>query len=88
MITAQKSGELVAKFGNNGKDTGRPEVQVAILSERIKNLTGHFATHKKDYTSMRGMMKLIGKRRALLNYLQSEDQARYEKIVSELQLRK
>jgi small subunit ribosomal protein S15 len=88
MITLEKKKELVSKFGKNPQDTGAPEVQIAILSERITNLTGHLGINKKDYSSMRGMMKLIGLRRRLLRFLSVSDSPRYDKIIKELDLRK
>lgn len=88
MITAQKSLELTKKFGNNDKNSGSVEVQVAILTERIKNLTPHFEKNKKDHSGMRGLMKMIGQRRSLLKYLNQKDEARYNKLIKELDLRK
>jgi small subunit ribosomal protein S15 len=88
MITTQKSAELINKFGGNAKNSGSIEVQVAILTERIKNLTPHFEKNKKDHSGMRGLMKMIGQRRSLLKYLSSKDEARYNKLISELGLRK
>ena len=88
MITVARSQELTKKFGATAKDTGSVEVQVAILTERIKNLTPHFEANKKDHSGMRGLMKLIGKRRSLLKHLSSADDTRYTKLISELGLRK
>lgn len=88
MITVEKSTELTKKFGGNDKNTGSIEVQVAILTERIKNLTPHFEANKKDHSGMRGLMKMIGQRRSLLKYLNSKDSARYTKLITELGLRK
>ena len=88
MITPQRSAELTKKFGSSDKDTGAVEVQVAILTERIKNLTPHFEKNKKDHSGMRGLMKLIGKRRSLLKHLSITDEARYAKVIKELDLRK
>jgi small subunit ribosomal protein S15 len=88
MITTQRTAELVKKFGATEKDTGAIEVQVAILTERIKNLTPHFEKNKKDHTGMRGLMKMIGKRRSLLKHLNSEDESRYLKLIQELGIRK
>jgi small subunit ribosomal protein S15 len=70
------------------KDTGSPEVQVALLTQRIEHLTGHFKTHKKDHHSRRGLLKLVSQRRRLLNYLRKSDVDRYRKIVAALQLRR
>lgn len=88
MITTQKTAELTKKFGGSEKNTGAVEVQVAILTERIKNLTPHFEKNKKDHSGMRGLMKLIGKRRSLLKHLSMTDEARYAKVIKELELRK
>lgn len=88
MITTQKSAELINKFGGNAKNSGSIEVQVAILTERIKNLTPHFEKNKQDHSGMRGLMKMIGQRRSLLKYLSSKDEARYNKLIAELGLRK
>lgn len=88
MITVEKSKELTKKFGASEKNTGSVEVQVAILTERIKNLTPHFEKNKKDHSGMRGLMKMIGKRRSLLKYLSITDEARYAKVLKDLDLRK
>ena len=88
MITTQKTAEIVNKFGGNAKNSGSIEVQVAILTERIKNLTPHFEKNKKDHSGMRGLMKMIGQRRSLLKYLSTTDEARYNKLIAELGLRK
>ncbi len=88
MITTQRSAELSKKFGGSEKNSGTVEVQVAILTERIKNLTPHFEKNKKDHSGMRGLMKMIGQRRSLLKYLSSKDEARYNKLIKELDLRK
>lgn len=88
MITAEKSAELTKKFGGNAKNSGAVEVQVAILTERIKNLTPHFEKNKKDHSGMRGLMKMIGQRRSLLKYLSAKDEASYNKLIKELDLRK
>lgn len=88
MITVEKTAELVQKFGGSNTNTGSTEVQVAILTERIKNLSAHLADNKKDHSSMRGLMKLIGQRRSLLKYLNKNDAARYAKLIAELGLRK
>lgn len=88
MITTEKTAELVKKFGGSEKNSGSTEVQVAILTERIKNLTKHFEGNKKDHSGMRGLMKMIGQRRSLLKYLSSKDEARYNKLIAELGLRK
>ncbi len=88
MITTERSAELAKKFGGSEKNSGSVEVQVAILTERIKNLTPHFEKNKKDHAGMRGLMKMIGQRRSLLKYLGRIDQARYSKLIKELELRK
>lgn len=87
-ITAERKQELIAEYGRVNGDTGSPEVQVAILSERIRNLTDHLNTHKKDHHSRRGLLKLVGRRRGLLDYLKSEDQSRYETVIKQLGLRR
>jgi small subunit ribosomal protein S15 len=80
--------EIIDRFRLHDKDTGSPEVQVAILSNRINYLTEHFKTHKKDHHSRRGLLKLVGQRRRLLNYLRKTDAERYQNIIKELGLRK
>lgn len=80
--------ELVKKFGEGASDTGKTEVQVALLSERIKYLTDHFKTHSKDHHSRRGLLKLVGQRRRLLNYLAKKDITRYRNLVKELGIRR
>ena len=88
MIQVEKKTELVAKFRVHEKDTGSPEVQVAILSERITELTEHFKTHKKDHHSRRGLLKMVSQRRRLLDYLKGKDQNRYKKLIDSLGIRK
>lgn len=88
MSTTQTRAELVKKFGKTAKNTGSVEVQVALLTERIKHLTPHFEKNKKDHSGMRGLMKMIGQRRSLLKYLAQKDEAKYTKLISELGLRK
>jgi small subunit ribosomal protein S15 len=88
MITSAQRQELVKKFGKNEKDSGSPEVQVAILTARINDLQGHFKEHKHDYHSNRGLLKMIGKRRSLLRYLKSKSEDRYSNLIKELGLRK
>lgn len=85
--TEQKS-ELVSKFRLNPNDTGSPEVQIALLSERINGLTGHFASHKGDHSSRRGLLKMVAQRRKLLDYLKANAPERYTKIVADLGLRR
>jgi small subunit ribosomal protein S15 len=87
-IEAEKTKELVKKFGRNEKDTGNTEVQIAILTERINYLTEHFKTHKKDHHSRRGLLKLVGQRRRLLNYLATKDVERYRELIKKLGLRR
>ncbi|NLO97865.1 MAG: 30S ribosomal protein S15 [Peptococcaceae bacterium] len=87
MLTPEKKKEIIAKYRQHESDTGSPEVQIAILTYRINELLEHFKTHKKDYHSRRGLLKMVGRRRALLNYLKKNDFNRYRKIVSELGLR-
>ncbi len=84
----EKKQELVSKFRTHEKDTGSPEVQVALLSERINHLTEHFKTHKKDHHSRRGLLKLVGQRRRLLDYLKGKDLGRYKKLIDGLGIRK
>ncbi len=80
--------ELIKQFGRNEQDTGSPEVQVALLTERINHLTEHLRTHKGDHHSRRGLLMMVGKRRALLDYLMKEDIERYRELISALNLRK
>jgi small subunit ribosomal protein S15 len=87
-ISAERKQELIKEFAANGNDTGSPEVQVAILSERIRNLTEHFKDHKKDFHSRRGLLIMVGQRRRLLDYLKAKDNSRYEQLISRLGLRK
>lgn len=87
-LTKEKKAELVKKFGANESDTGSIEVQIAILTEEINTLTDHFKEHKKDHHSKRGLLRKVGQRRSLLNYLIKNDVTRYRKVVKELGLRK
>jgi small subunit ribosomal protein S15 len=87
-ITAERKKELISQFGHKDGDTGSPEVQVAVLSERISNLTEHFKTHGKDNHSRRGLIKLVSQRRRLLDYVKAKDAARYEALISRLGLRR
>ena len=87
-ITPERKQELIASFGSKTGDTGSPEVQVAILSERISNLTEHFKTHKKDNHSRRGLIKLVSQRRKLLDYIRRSEHARYESLIQRLGLRR
>ena len=85
MTTTQ---ETVAEYGRHEKDTGLSEVQIALLTERIRHLTGHLKEHKKDHATERGLVMLVGKRRRLLDYLRKIDNSRYQAIISSLGLRK
>jgi small subunit ribosomal protein S15 len=87
-ITAERKTELVKQFAQKEGDTGSPEVQVALLSERIKNLTDHLSTHNKDFHSRRGLLMMVGQRRRLLDYLKRSDVKRYEQLVDRLELRR
>jgi len=87
-ITAERKAALVKEYATHEGDTGSPEVQVAVLSERITNLTEHFKTHKKDNHSRRGLLMLVSQRRRLLDYLKSRDVARYSSLIGRLGLRK
>ena len=87
-ITAERKAEVIKTNANKAGDTGSPEVQVAILSERINNLTEHFKSHVKDNHSRRGLLKLVSTRRSLLDYLKREDNARYAALIAKLGLRK
>ena len=88
MITPERKKELIAEYATGKNDSGSPEVQIAILSERISNLTDHFKTHAKDNHSRRGMIKMVSQRRGLLDYVKSKDAKRYETIISKLGLRR
>ncbi|WP_370321085.1 30S ribosomal protein S15 [Oricola sp.] len=87
-ITPERKAELIQKFATKSGDTGSPEVQVAILTERITNLTEHFKGHKKDNHSRRGLLKMVSQRRSLLDYVKRNDQDRYQKLISELGIRR
>ena len=87
-LTKEKKGEIIGKFKLHDGDTGSPEVQIALMTGRINNLTEHFRAYKKDHNSRRGLLKLIGQRRRLLDYLKGKDRERYLKVVSNLGLRK
>ena len=88
MITPERKKQLIAEYATGNNDSGSPEVQIAILSERISNLTEHFKTHVKDNHSRRGMIKLVSQRRGLLDYVKTKDAKRYEAIISKLGLRR
>jgi len=87
-ITPERKTELIAEYAKGNGDTGSPEVQVAILTQRIVNLTEHFKTHKKDNHSRRGLLKLVSKRRSLLDYVRSKDEARYRELIGRLGIRR
>jgi small subunit ribosomal protein S15 len=87
-ITAERKQQLMTEFATSKGDTGSPEVQVSILSERIKNLTEHFKDHKKDNHSRRGLLALVSQRRSLLDYLKRKDEGRYQTLIEKLGLRR
>ena len=87
-ITVERRTALISDYATQAADTGSPEVQVALLSERIGNLTEHLKTHAKDFHSRRGLLMLVGRRRRLLDYLKRKDQARYQTLIGRLQLRR
>ncbi len=87
-LTNETKLEIIKKYGKDEKDSGRPEVQIALLTERINQLTSHFGDHTKDHASRRGLMMMVGKRRRLLDYLIAKDINRYRAIIKELNIRK
>jgi small subunit ribosomal protein S15 len=87
-ITAERKLEVVKEFATKPGDTGSPEVQVAILTERIRNLTGHMSDHKKDFHSRRGLLIMVGQRRRLLDYVKKTNEARYQDLIKRLGLRR
>ncbi len=87
-MTKEEKVDIVRKFGTNEKDSGKSEVQIALLTKRINDLTDHFNAHKKDHHSRRGLMMMVGKRRKLLDYLMEKDIERYRAIIKELNIRK
>jgi small subunit ribosomal protein S15 len=87
-LTQERKAELVTKFGSNPEDTGNTRVQVALLTERINELTEHLREHKKDHHSRRGLLMLVGQRRRLLNYLQKKDLEGYRALIKDLGLRR
>ena len=87
-LTAERKGAVIQEFRRHERDSGSPEVQVAILSERISYLTEHLKTHRKDHHTRRGLLKLVGQRRRLLNYLRSTEFARYTALIERLGLRR
>ena len=88
MMTTEKKKEIIAAYGRTPDDTGSPEVQVALLTERINTLTEHLKENKKDHHSRRGMLKMVGQRRGLLEYLKKKDIERYRALIEKLGLRK
>ena len=88
MIEVEKKKTVIESNRTHEKDTGSPEVQIALLTERINELTGHLKNHKKDFSSRRGLLKMVGKRTSLLKYLTRTDRERYQKIITKLGLRK
>ena len=88
VLTTEIKKEIIDRYKLHGQDTGSPEVQIALLSNRIEYLTDHFKIHKKDHHSRRGLLKLVGQRRKLLNYLKKSDIKRYQHIIKELGIRK
>lgn len=88
VLTTDAKKEIIERFKLHGKDTGSSEVQIALLSNRINYLTEHFKTHKKDHHSRRGLLKLVGQRRKLLNYLKKLDLTKYQQIIKDLGIRK
>ncbi|MGI6136356.1 MAG: 30S ribosomal protein S15 [Clostridiales bacterium] len=87
-MTKERKQEIIKTFGKKDGDTGSPEVQIALLTERILELTAHLNTHKKDHHSRRGLLKMVGQRRSLLDYLRKKDVERYRELISALGLRK
>ncbi len=87
-ITAERKSALIDEYGTHEGDTGSPEVQVAILTERIVNLTDHLKTHKKDFHSRRGLLVMVGQRRRLLDYVKAQEKSRYEGLIQRLGLRR
>ncbi|MHB8765511.1 MAG: 30S ribosomal protein S15 [Deferrisomatales bacterium] len=88
MLTTERKQEVIDQYKTRAGDTGSPEVQIALLSERISYLTEHFKTHKKDHASRRGLLKLVGHRRRLLDYLKGKDVERYRSLIERLGIRK
>ena len=87
-VTAEQKKKIVSDYQTHEKDTGSPEIQIALLTQRITELTEHLKTHKKDHSSRRGLLKMVGKRNSLLKYLTREDRTRYQQIIGRLGLRK
>ena len=87
-LDKNKKNDIISKFRTHNSDTGSPEVQIALLSERLNILASHFQTHKKDHNSRRGLLQMVGQRRSLLEYLKKHDRNRYEEIIKQLGIRK
>ncbi len=87
-LTKERKQELIHQYGGSGKNTGATEVQIALITDRIRDLTEHFKTHKKDHASRRGLLKLVGQRRRLLRYLKQNNLDKYRELLKELNLRK
>lgn len=87
-LSREEKAAIIEKYGKDSQDTGNTTVQIALLTERIKELTGHFQTHKKDHHSRRGLLKLVGQRRRLLDYLIREDLEKYRSLIKELGIRR
>ena len=87
-ITKNKKSDIIKDFGKNGKDSGSPNVQAAILTERIKNLTDHLKTHSKDFSTRRGLLTMVGKRRRVLDYIKNKNEENYLKVIEALGLRR
>jgi small subunit ribosomal protein S15 len=87
-VTVERKKEVISQYAKSERDTGSPDVQVAVLSERIANLTEHFKTHVKDNHSRRGLIKMVSQRRRLLDYIKATDQSRYEALIQRLGLRR
>ena len=88
MISTEKKAQIIAEYGRKEGDTGSPEVQIALLTERIKELTEHLKTHQKDHHSRRGLLKMVGQRRGLLDYLKKTDLEGYRSLIEKLGIRK
>ena len=88
MLKSDTKSKVISSIQSHKKDTGSPEVQIAIFTEQIKSLTSHLQTHKKDEHSRRGLLKMVGKRRSLLDYLSKNDQKKYQEVIAKLSLRK
>ena len=87
-ITQERKNEIISEYKTHANDTGSPEVQIAVLTEQINNLNGHLRTHKKDHHSRRGLLKMVGRRRNLLNYLRNKDVTPYRELINKLGLRR